>query len=103
MGGTTIPSSRITNLGQWNVTPMWIGGEDLGDFYEWTSKWKPVDDADTQRMAVPGGWLYRTVIRGIGIAVAFVPVKKKPEHVSRRQRSKREVVTSSRSSLIRSS
>lgn len=33
---------------------MWIGGEDLGEFDEWTSKWKPVED-DTVRMAVPGG------------------------------------------------
>jgi hypothetical protein len=37
--------------------------------------WEPVND-DTQRLAVPGGWLYRTWIiddDGAPFAVAFVP------------------------------
>jgi hypothetical protein len=29
--------------------------------------------AGTERLAVPGGWIYRTVKRGAGMATCFVP------------------------------
>jgi len=68
---------------------VWIGGEDVGDEEEWTSKWKPVED-DTTRMAVPGGWLYRTVRGSTSIALTFVPMKGKPRPPARRPRPRRD-------------
>jgi hypothetical protein len=68
---------------------VWIGGEDLGDEDEWTSKWQPVDD-DATRMAVPRGWLYRTVVRNMGVAMVFVPVTTKPRPTARRPRPRRD-------------
>jgi hypothetical protein len=34
--------------------------------------WEPVA-AGTERLEVPGGWIYRTVKRGAGMATCFVP------------------------------
>jgi hypothetical protein len=70
---------------------VWIGGEDLGDVDEWKSKWSVVDD-DTTRMAVPGGWLYRTVVLNTDVVLAFVPSQAKkrtparqPERIAKNQ------------------
>ncbi len=56
---------------------VWIGEEWLGVCMDYESKWKPVgDDTDgTERMKVPGGWLYRTLVISTGqtTALAFVP------------------------------
>ena len=43
--------------------------------------WEPVDkDINTDRMAVPGGWLYLYRGVGIGAAMVFVPwVMRQPE------------------------
>lgn len=59
------------------------------------SKWETVTDSETEiaghetsgteRLKVPGGWLYRTIVAGpgsVGVALCFVPnvpvVKKLP-------------------------
>ena len=59
---------------------VWIGGELLGvRMFDDVTKWKSVDE-DTEKMHVPGGWLYRTrfSIGGhempfVSVALAFVP------------------------------
>ena len=66
---------------------MWIGGEHLGVYMSHDSKWKSVDDdSGTERMRVPGGWLYaRRVTSGgqelsiTSVAMTFVPDVPEPE------------------------
>ena len=35
-------------------------------------RWQQVAEG-TDRLAVPGGWIYRTVKRGVGVATCFIP------------------------------
>jgi hypothetical protein len=47
---------------------------------------------DTERLEVPGGWIYRTVKRGVGLATCFVPsAGGDPQQLSALHRSAREL------------
>lgn len=72
---------------------MLIAGQDVGDFAE-NRHWKLVaeDDGCTERMRVPGGALYRTIVaRGSTLAVAmvFVPTQKRSRPHARDSRARR--------------
>lgn len=55
------------------------------------AKWEAVA-AGTDRLAVPGGWIYRTVKRGAGAATCFVPNEgADPQKLNALQRSAREL------------
>lgn len=54
-------------------------------------QWEPVA-ADTDRLQVPGGWIYRTFKRGAGISTCFVPqAGRDPEHLAVISRAAREL------------
>jgi hypothetical protein len=57
---------------------------DVGTDWEWVAP-------DTERLEVPGGWLYRTARKGLGLAVTFVPHSGAP---SARVRAGRRSMTS---------
>lgn len=56
------------------------------------TKWEVVA-ADTDRLEVPGGWVYRTVRRGAGMATCFVPTAggADPQQLSTLNRAAREL------------
>jgi hypothetical protein len=55
------------------------------------AKWEVVA-AGTDRLEVPGGWIYRTVKRGAGTATCFVPKESiDPQKLNALQRSAREL------------
>jgi hypothetical protein len=55
------------------------------------AKWEVVATG-TDRLEVPGGWVYRTVKRGAGAATCFVPRESAdPRKLSALQRSAREL------------
>jgi hypothetical protein len=49
--------------------------------------------AGTERLAVPGGWIYRTVKRGAGMATCFVPSASgaDPQQLGKMHRAAREL------------
>ena len=55
------------------------------------ARWEAVA-ADTDRLVVPGGWIYRTVKRGAGMVTCFVPASGgDPQQLAALHRAAREL------------